>query len=85
MVETTKKEAGALIYERFISDDGQLLHVFERYVDSPAAVGHLSTFGKRYGEIFATLVERKQFVVWGTPSLELRRILDSLGAIYMLG
>ncbi len=83
MVEATTNEAGALIYERFISDDGRVVHVFERYLDSAAAVAHLIAFGKRYGEIFAQMVVRKRFVVWGTPSPELKKILDPLGATYM--
>ena len=49
MVESTRTEPGALIYERYISDDHQIVHVFERYVDSNAAVAHLTAFGKMYG------------------------------------
>ena len=40
MVESTKSELGALIYERFISEDGRVVYVFERYIDSPTAVTH---------------------------------------------
>lgn len=83
MVEATKSEVGALIYERFISDDGQVVHVFERYLDSAAAVAHLIAFGKRYGEKFAKMVDRKRFTVFGMPSLELKQILDPLGATYV--
>ena len=45
MVESTKSELGALIYERFLSEDQQVIHVFERYIDSAAAVAHLASFG----------------------------------------
>jgi quinol monooxygenase YgiN len=83
MVEATKGEIGALIYERFITDDSQVVHVFERYLDSKAAVVHLIAFGRRYGEKFAKMVDRKRFTVFGTPSLELKQILDPMGATYV--
>jgi quinol monooxygenase YgiN len=82
MVESTKSEPGALIYERYISDDRQIVHVFERYVDPNAAVAHLTVFGKTYGARFAKMVDRKRFTVFGTPTAELKAILDPLGAIY---
>ena len=83
MVESTRTEPGALIYERYISDDHKIVHVFERYVDSNAAVAHLTAFGKMYGERFAKLVDRKRFTVFGTPTVELKEILDPLGATYV--
>ncbi len=83
MVESTRSEPGALIYERFISDDGHIVHVFERYVDPKAAVTHLTAFGRIYGERFAKMVDRKRFIVFGTPTVELREILDPLGATYV--
>ena len=83
MVESTKTEAGALIYERFISDDRQIVHVVERYVDSTAALTHLIAFGQMYGERFSRMVDRKRFTVFGTPSSELKKILDPLRATYV--
>jgi quinol monooxygenase YgiN len=82
MVESTKSEPGALVYERYLSDDRQTVHVFERYVDPNAAVAHLTAFGKLYGERFAKIVDRKRFTVFGTPTAELKEILDPLGAKY---
>lgn len=82
MIESTKSESGALIYERFINEKSQVVHVFERYLDSAAAVMHLTAFGKMYGERFAEMVDRKRFTVFGTPTPELKRILDPLGATY---
>jgi len=82
MVQSTQRESGALIYERFISEDKRVVHVFERYVDSPAAVTHLQAFGTMYGERFARLVNCKRFTVFGTPSYELRQMLDRFGAVY---
>ena len=83
MVESTRTEPGALIYERYISDDHQIVHVFERYVDSNAAEAHLTAFGRMYGERFAKMINRQRFTVFGTPSVELKEILDPLGATYV--
>jgi len=83
MVESTKREPGALIYERFVSEDGKGVYVYERYADSAAAVAHLQAFGRIYGERFAKMVERRRFTVFGTPSDELKGILDGFGATYL--
>ncbi len=82
MVEETKKERGVLIYERFIDDDNAAVHVLERYRDASAAVAHLTSFMQMYGERFSDLVDRERFSVFGTPTPELREMLDSLGARY---
>ena len=83
MMETTKGESGVLIYERFVSEDGRVVHVYERYVDSVAAAAHLAAFGELYGERFKSMVDRKRFTVFGTPSNELRSILDRFNADYL--
>jgi len=82
MVEETKSEPGALVYERFLSDDERTVYVHERYIDSAAAVAHLQTFGAKFGRQFAAMVERKQFMVFGSPSPELRAILDQFQPTY---
>ena len=83
MVESTRGEAGVLSYERFVSDDGKVVHVYERYIDSEAAVAHLLAFRKKFGERFEGLVDRKRFTVYGTPSNELKELLDAFGAQYL--
>jgi len=83
MVEATRGEPGVLSYERFISADGKVVHVYERYADSAAAVAHLRTFRRTFGDRFAALVDRTRFTVYGTPSAELRDMLDGFGAIYL--
>jgi quinol monooxygenase YgiN len=42
MVEHTRGEPGVLIYERFVSDDGTVVYVYERYADSASAISHLA-------------------------------------------
>jgi quinol monooxygenase YgiN len=83
MVESTKDERGVLIYERFVSEDGKVVYVYERYADSAAAVAHLLAFATMHGERFAKLVDRRRFMVFGTPSAELQRILDRFDATYL--
>ena len=83
MVEATRGEPGVLSYERFVSADGMVVHVYERYADSAAAVAHLRTFGRQFGDRFVGLVDRTRFTVYGTPSAELRGMLDGFGATYM--
>ncbi|MBI3372413.1 MAG: antibiotic biosynthesis monooxygenase [Betaproteobacteria bacterium] len=82
MVNSTRGEPGVLIYERFVSEDGKFVYLYERYADSAAAVAHLLAFTKMYGERFANMVDRRRFTVFGGPSDELREILDRFGAAY---
>jgi quinol monooxygenase YgiN len=82
MVTFAKGEPGVLIYERHLSEDGETVHVYERYSDSAAAVAHLRAFTERFGARFARMVDRKSFKVYGAPSAELRALLDGFGAVY---
>ncbi len=81
--EATRGESGVLRYERFVSADGQGVHVYERYADSAAAVAHLRTLGRKFGRRFVGMVDRKRCTVYGTPSAELRGMLDEFGATYL--
>src|SRR5262245_41602914 len=83
MVEATRGEPGVLSYERFVSADGTVVHVYERYADSAAAVAPLRRFEKTFGKRFVDLVDRTRFTVYGTPSAELCRMLDGFGATYL--
>ena len=83
MVEATKDEPGALVYERFISDDEETVWVYERYRNSEAAVEHLKKFASLFGPRFSTMVTRERFTVFGSPSNELREILDGMDATYL--
>lgn len=83
MVESARLEPGTLIYERSISEDWQSVHVYERYEDSTAALAHLKAFQSAYAAQFATMVERVRFVVFGTPSEELRALLRTFGASFV--
>jgi quinol monooxygenase YgiN len=83
MVAFAKSEPGVLIYERFVSEDGATVYVYERFADSASALAHLMAFDKLFGERFIAMVERRRFRVYGAPCDELRAILDSFGAVYL--
>jgi|SRR6266850_7008938 len=83
MVKYTCGEPGVLSYERFVSDDGKVVHVYERYADSAAALAHLLTFERKFGGRFVAMVDRERFTVYGAPSDELRGLLDRFGAKYL--
>ncbi len=82
MVESTRNEPGAICFERFIDDDRTTVHIYERYRNSQAAIAHLQEFGRRFSERFSDLVEREQFTVFGSPSHELKELLDAYKPTY---
>src|SRR4051812_43087943 len=82
MLEETAKEPGVLGYQRFITADGNIVHAVERYEDSDTALAHLRTFREKFAGRFSTMVRRQCFTVYGEPNPELKKLLDSFGAIY---
>jgi len=83
MVAAAHREPGVLSYQRFISEDDSIVHVYERYRDSAAAATHLDAFAKQFANRFSAMVERKIFMVFGCPSAELKAALDKFNAIYL--
>ena len=83
MVASTRDEQGVVSYERYVSEAGATVHVYEQYADSAAAMAHLRAFGEKFRRRFGSMVDRKRFTVYGNPSDELRRLLDRYGATYL--
>jgi quinol monooxygenase YgiN len=83
MVEFSRREAGVLSYERFVSEDGRFVYAYERYADSVAALAHLRTFEKMFSRRFLDMVDRRRFTVFGAPADDLRKVLDRFGATYL--
>lgn len=84
MVEATQaNEPDALNYEWSISEDGQKLHVFERYADSDAAVLHMSNFGAHFAGRFLAALDIKRFTVYGHPNEQAQKVLGRVGAQFM--
>ena len=81
IVESASMEVGCLSYQRFISPDGESVHVYEGYLNSGAALAHLTVFFQRLSAQYATLVDLKIFSL-RRPSSELRRMLDQFSPQY---
>jgi quinol monooxygenase YgiN len=83
MVEAARGEAGVLSYQRFVSDDGRSVYVYERYTHSAAAAMHLRMFMQTFGDRFGGMVNRKRFIIFGEPTAKLKSLLDRFGATYL--
>jgi len=83
MVQAASLEIGCLSYQRFISPDGKSVHVYERYLNSGAALAHLKGFFEKFAASFAAMVDRKTFTVYGAPDSELRKMLDQFSPQYL--
>lgn len=83
MVEATRGEPGAQDYEWYVGEDGSVCHIFERYVDSDAALQHLENFGANFAERFMACFAPTAFYVYGEPSDDVRATLDDFGAAYL--
>lgn len=79
-IEATKADPNAINYEFFA--DGDTLHVYEKYADSPATLAHLAWFGEKIAQRFLSIADITRFTVYGSPSDEVREVLDSMGATY---
>ena len=82
MVESASAEEGCLSYKRFISPDGESVHLYERYLNSAAAQAHLTIFSERFKARFAGMVDRKNVTVYGAPNNELRQMLNQFNPQY---
>ncbi len=80
---TQADEPGASHYEWFISEDGKVIHIYERYVDSAVTMIHLQTFGEKFAERFLACVDPTRLMVYGDPSAEVRAAMAGLGPVHM--
>jgi quinol monooxygenase YgiN len=84
MVTATRaNEAGTLNYEWSTSADGKVCHVFERYVDSAAVMTHLAAFAEKFAVKFLEVLKPTRFVVYGSPSQEVKGALAGYDPVYM--
>lgn len=83
MVEATREEPGALGYEWFLSPDGLVCHLHERYADSEAALTHLGNFTAHFVDRFLQCFQPTGLAVYGEPNDEARSALDGFGATYL--
>jgi quinol monooxygenase YgiN len=84
MIDATQKdEPGTLNYEWAISDDRQVSHVYERFQDSAAVMAHLERFNANFAAQFGETVKLIRFVVYGTPSAQVKDALAGADPVYM--
>jgi quinol monooxygenase YgiN len=83
MVESTRAEPGALVYEWFVSDDGGVVLLYERYADSAAVLTHSDAFRAKFAGRFLDLVDPTRFTVLGTPSDEAKAALSVPGRVFL--
>jgi quinol monooxygenase YgiN len=84
MVDATQKnEFGTLNYEWAISDDRQVCHVYERFQDSDAVMTHMERFNANFAAQFGETVKLVRFVVYGTPSPQVKDALAGASPNYM--
>ena len=80
---TQANEPGTLNYEWSTSADGKVCHIYERYVDSAAVMTHLGNFGEKYAGRFLEILKPTRFVVFGSPSEEVKEALAGFSPTYM--
>lgn len=80
---TSANEPGTLHYEWNMSGDGQSCHLYERYADSAAAMQHIATFGEKYAERFFQVLQPTRFVIYGSPTPDVKAALAGFGPTYM--
>ena len=84
MVEATRRnEVGTLNYEWAISDDRQVCHIYERFQDSAAIMNHLQLFGANFATRFFEILKPTRFVIYGTPSVEVKDALTASNPVYL--
>jgi quinol monooxygenase YgiN len=83
LVAATEMESGTLAYEYTFTADRSRCHIYERYVDSAAAIAHLGMFGDRFATRFAALVTPTRFVVYGPATAALKDALAAFDPLYL--
>ncbi|MDC0660567.1 antibiotic biosynthesis monooxygenase [Leisingera sp. SS27] len=78
MIENTKTEPGALIYEWCFNEDKTAFKIYERYADSEAVLIHLEGFGSKFAERFLGAVTPTAMTVMGNPNAAARKALAGL-------
>src|SRR5262245_48272738 len=83
LIEATAAEPGAMTYKWSVSDDGRVVHIYERYVDSAAVLAHMSGLISKVSEQFQSMIEHARFTVYGSPTDEVKQALEPVGAVFM--
>ena len=80
--ELTAAEEGVMAYEWSLSEDATVLHVYERYTNSEAALAHLGNVGPFLDELFS-LATPREIVCYGNASDAFREAVKDLPVRYL--
>ena len=83
LVEANRKEVGMLTQEWAISNDQQVCHIYERFQDSAALMTHMQLFGENFAKRFFEILKPTRFVIYGTPSAEVKDAVAPFNPVYM--
>jgi quinol monooxygenase YgiN len=83
MVAGTSTEQQTRNYEWYISDDGTIVHLYEKYADSDAMIAHVNGFLEKWAARFTACIDVTRFTVYGDPSEEARELLAGFGPTYL--
>ena len=83
LLEANRNKVGFLTYGVAISDDRQVFHIYERFQDSAAIINHMQSFGPKFSERFFEILKPTRFVIYGTPSAEVKDAVAPFNPVYM--
>ena len=83
LLEANREKVGFLTYGVSISDDRQVCHIYERFEDSAAIMNHMQSFGPKFATRFFEILKPTRFVIYGTPSAEVKEAVAEFKPIYM--
>jgi quinol monooxygenase YgiN len=81
LVKLTQAESGALAYEWSISEDQKSLHIYERYIDSEAALAHLANVGEHLPKLMQ-LIAPTTMECYGPASNQFKQAVAGLPVVY---
>lgn len=84
LVSVAEAEPGTLIYEWWLTEDGAIYHVHERYRDQPSGDAHVRNFVETYAERFFGLISSIEAYVYGAPSDYVRGALAGASPTYLV-
>ena len=83
LLEANQEKVGFLTYGVLISDDRQVCHIYERFQDSAAIINHMQSFGPTFATRFLDILKPTRFVIYGTPSAEVKEAVAEFNPVYM--
>ena len=83
LLASNREKIGFLTYGVSISDDRQVCHIYERFQDSAAIMNHRQSIGPKYADRFFEILKPTRFVIYGTPSAEVKDAVAPFNPVYM--